>query len=264
MKKKYFILPCLSAAMLLFAGCAKSGPDTGGVPASAATESSLSGQETENSQEAASDSSFAAGESGIYVKKGETYQDGNERVSADITRPVLVDKAGEELPASQEISSYIDGLIAEYEKARDETGAEGHYSVSSSYEVTHDGTRYLSLRIITTRIMASGAESFQTYTIDKQTGEPLTLSELLGSKEALREVSGNILSQMQEQMEADKNVTYFLDSDTGGFSGLTGAESFYLSESGSLVVAFDEYAVAPGSMGAVEFTIPESLAGTFD
>ena len=74
----------------------------------------------------------------------------------------------------------------------------------------------------------------------------------------------SVLSQMKEQMEADKNVTYFLDPATDGFSGLTGEESFYLSESGSLIVAFDEYSVAPGSMGAVEFTIPESLVGTFD
>ena len=264
MKKKYLILPYLSAAMLLFTGCARSAPGTGTASTSAALESSLSEQETEDSKESSSESSSAESESGIRVEKGETYQDGNERVSADIARPVLVDKSGEELPANQEISSYIDGLIAEYEEARDEAGDKGHYSVSSAYEVTHDGTRYLSLRIITTRIMASGAESFKTYTVDKQTGELLTLSELLGSEDALKEVSDNILSQMKEQMEADKNVTYFLDPATDGFSGLTGEESFYLSESGSLIVAFDEYSVAPGSMGAVEFTIPESLVGTFD
>ena len=40
-------------------------------------------------------------------------------------------------------------------------------------------------------------------------------------------------------------------------------ESFYFNEEGLLVIAFDEYEVAPGYMGAVEFTIPSSVAGTF-
>ena len=32
---------------------------------------------------------------------------------------------------------------------------------------------------------------------------------------------------------------------------------------GELVIAFAEYDVAPGYMGAVEFTIPASVTGTF-
>ena len=45
------------------------------------------------------------------------------------------------------------------------------------------------------------------------------------------------------------------------FKGLTGSESFYFDESGQLVIAFNEYDVAPGYMGAVDFTIPKTVTG---
>ena len=67
---------------------------------------------------------------------------------------------------------------------------------------------------------------------------------------------------LEEQMKEDASVVYFQASE-GGFSGLTGDESFYLNQDGSLVVVFDEYTVAPGSMGMVEFTIPTETAGAF-
>ena len=128
--------------------------------------------------------------------------------------------------------------------------------------VTHDGEQYFSMYMAAARIMGSGSETYQTYTIDKKTGEAVSLGELLGNEETLRLVSENISAQMEEQMKEDASVVYFQASE-GGFSGLTGDESFYLNQDGSLVVVFDEYTVAPGSMGMVEFTIPTETAGAF-
>lgn len=45
------------------------------------------------------------------------------------------------------------------------------------------------------------------------------------------------------------------------FAGLTGEESYSFSDSGELVIYFDEYDVAPGYMGAVSFTIPLEVTG---
>ena len=36
-------------------------------------------------------------------------------------------------------------------------------------------------------------------------------------------------------------------------------QNFYFNEDGNIVLVFDEYAVAPGSMGMPEFTIPASV-----
>ena len=64
-------------------------------------------------------------------------------------------------------------------------------------------------------------------------------------------------------MAADDKVSYFLHSDVEewNFKELTGDESFYFAQDGSLVICFDEYEVAPGYMGAVEFTIPREITG---
>ena len=46
------------------------------------------------------------------------------------------------------------------------------------------------------------------------------------------------------------------------FKAITDETSFYLNEQDEIVIAFDEYEVAPGYMGCVEFVIPgEVTAG---
>ena len=57
---------------------------------------------------------------------------------------------------------------------------------------------------------------------------------------------------MKEQMAADEGVIYFLDNDDMpefNFQGITEQTNFYFNEKDELVIAFDEYEVAPGSMG---------------
>lgn len=71
--------------------------------------------------------------------------------------------------------------------------------------------------------------------------------------------------QMEEQMAKDESVIYFYHSEMPeqDFGGLAGDESYYFTRRGQLVIAFDEYQVAPGYMGAVEFIIPSSVTGAF-
>ena len=66
---------------------------------------------------------------------------------------------------------------------------------------------------------------------------------------------------MRAQMKKDDSVSYFLDSDMPeeDFSEIDPNQDFYIAKDGSLVVCFDEYEVAPGSMGTVSFTVPQSV-----
>ena len=43
------------------------------------------------------------------------------------------------------------------------------------------------------------------------------------------------------------------------FTGIDPEQNFYWNDDGELVLVFDEYAVAPGVMGMVEFTIPAAV-----
>ena len=256
MKKNYRLIACLSVSMLLFTGCASGQkPQETGAQTTAAPL-----DEEQNVSERPSDKKENEKIS-IEVKEGQSYEKEEGTLSAEIRRPVLVDQNGTELSINKEISEYVDSLIAEYEEnkaASEKEEGDVHYAVSNTYEVTHDGEQYFSMYMAAARIMGSGSETYQTYTIDKKTGEAVSLGELLGNEETLRLVSENISAQMEE----DASVVYFQASE-GGFSGLTGDESFYLNQDGSLVVVFDEYTVAPGSMGMVEFTIPTETAGAF-
>ncbi len=191
-----------------------------------------------------------------------TFEDSNNGFEADISIPKVVTENGEELQANKDISAYADKLIAQYESEIAAADGEGHYSISSTYETVYDGDRYLCLKVNTTLVMASGTEYVKIFTIDKTTGKTVMLKDLADA-DMLKKISKNIISQMTEQMAADENVTYFMGTETPewDFNGLDGSESFYFDSDGRLVICFDEYEVAPGYMGAVEFTIPKEITG---
>ena len=195
----------------------------------------------------------------------DTYKDQTNHFEADIQIPKVEGQEGTETPqVNISIEEYAQSLIRMYEQDLAASQGEGNYSLTSSYEVVTDNDRYLSLRINTTLVMASGTEFVKIFTVDKSTGQVITLAELLGNDPArLAAVSESIKSQMAAQMAADESVMYFYQSDTPemDFKGLSGDESFYLDSQGQLVITFDEYEVAPGDMGAVEFTIPKEVTG---
>ena len=173
-------------------------------------------------------------------------------------RVILMDPAGRKFD-----QDYAQELIDLYEKeVAAGQGQEGHYALDSSYEVVTDTDQYLSVRINTTVVMASGTQYVKIFTIDRKTGQILSLNDVLGNDSEMKKAVGeNIKEQMRSQMAADSGITYFLDSETPewDFTGLTGEEDFYFDSQGQLVIVFDEYEVAPGYMGAVEFTIPKSV-----
>lgn len=195
-----------------------------------------------------------------------TYEDKKENTEAQIQVPQVTqgNQPGAEIPANQSIQEYADQLIATYEEEVAQLNGEGHYAMDSSYQVVTDNDQYISIRIDTTVAMGSSAQYVKIFTIDKATGNTVTLSQLLkNNQETLEAVSDNIKEQMVQQMAEDDSIMYFYNSEIpeSDFKGLTGQESYYINEHGELVIAFNEYDVAPGYMGAVSFTIPADVSG---
>ena len=56
-----------------------------------------------------------------------------------------------------------------------------------------------------------------------------------------------------------KTVLYFIGESEGGFVKIDPEQTFYINADSQLVIVFDEYAVAPGCMGIVEFAIPTDI-----
>ena len=191
-------------------------------------------------------------------------QDGN--MQADIQTPRVeadensgISQAAEDVNRS--VEEYTDMLIAEYEKDLEESGGDLHKKVDVSYEVITDNDRMFSLKIITDETMASAAESVRIYHIDKTTGQVMHLGDLFeDGMDYVKLLSDEVEKQMREQMANDEGKMYFLDSDVGeNFEKIREDQTFYVDKEGHLVLVFDEYEVAPGYMGVVEFTMPESV-----
>ena len=194
-----------------------------------------------------------------------TYEDSRENAGAQVNIP-QIEGEGQQPEANQAIEEYANRLIQMYEEEIQAGGENGNYGLDSTYDVVFENQKYVSIRIRSTLTMASGTEFVKVFNVDKATGQVVGLKDLLcGDEAVMAGISENIKAQMEAQMAADENVTYFLNSDTPewDFKGIDGDESYYFNENGQLVIVFEEYEVAPGYMGAVEFVIPESVTGSF-
>ena len=161
---------------------------------------------------------------------------------------------------NQDMEATVEELIRQFE---DTLSEEGYHGLHVSQEVVTDNDRYYTVKLSVLETEASGYEHNQFYTIDKQTGNVVTLEDLFAEgSDYISAISENIKTQMKEQMAADEGVIYFLDNDDMpefNFQGITEQTNFYFNEKNELVIAFDEYEVAPGSMGAPEFVIPQEV-----
>lgn len=190
-----------------------------------------------------------------------TIRNYNESTDNGMMADISVPQIDGNVAANAEMDAYAKELIARYEKevVAQLGQEEGRYALESSYEVVSDNDKYVSIRINTVETMASGAEFVKIFTVDKATGQTVSLKDYLNSPEKLEAVSQNIKDQMAAQMAEDEGKVYFTEGEVGGFTGLTGDENFYLNEAGELVIVFGEYEVAPGYMGTVSFTIPKDV-----
>lgn len=161
---------------------------------------------------------------------------------------------------NQDMEATVEELVRQFE---DTLSEEGYHGLHVSQEVVTDNARYYTVKLSVLETEASGYEHNQFYTIDKQTGNVVTLPDLFAEgSDYLTVISENIKTQMREQMAADEGVIYFLDDEDMlefNFQGITEQTNFYFNENGDLVIAFDEYEVAPGYMGAPEFVIPQEI-----
>ncbi|MDE5696737.1 MAG: RsiV family protein [Lachnospiraceae bacterium] len=200
------------------------------------------------------------------------YEYEGERNMADIEVPEMkpeeqiedsalqenIDRTTAEINA--EIQSITDNLIAEFERNLDEEM--GYQDVVVTSEVLATTPDYFTLKLICYQGAGSGYQWNYYYTIDLNTGERLQLKDIFKEgADYITPISENIKQQMQEQMDADENVYYWLNDEIEewNFKAITDETSFYLNEKDNVVIGFNEGDVAPMYMGTVEFEIPAEV-----
>ena len=211
------------------------------------------------------------------------YKYESERHNADIVVPELVLDETEQTTGIQQDKEETDGQMQEnLKKTTEEINAEireiteqivtefeenlryeeGYQDVLVKSEVIATTDKYFTLKLICYQGAGSGAEWDYFYTIDLTTGERLALKDLfVDGADYITPISENIKEQMREQMKEDDMVYYWVDDEIEAmnFKAITDETSFYLNKKNEIVIAFDEYEVAPGCMGCVEFVIPDEV-----
>ena len=195
------------------------------------------------------------------------YKDSTKDFNASVEVPQISDTTGDSAileKTNKSIKEYAEEFINMYESDLKETEGIGNYELKSTYQVIRENKEELVLEIETTLVMASGTEYKKVFNIDKNTGEIKTLADYFKKdSDYLSILTKDIKRQMREQMKADEQKTYFLDSEDGmdemDFKKLSEDADFYFDEDGNLIVLFDECEVAPGYMGAVSFTITRDV-----
>ncbi|MGM9521393.1 MAG: RsiV family protein [Oscillospiraceae bacterium] len=187
------------------------------------------------------------------------YDDGYHDLDAKVPS-VETDGTGSDAVSkiNEDVQTLTDRIIAQFYEDVEVIGDQGHTGLSIDYDVVTNSDEWFTLRLMVYQASGSGSVFYKFYHIDRQTGEIRMLADLFEDADAaLDAITQEIKRQMEARMAADENVVYWIDSDypEWDFVSLDGEHNFYFSENGELVIAFDEYEVAPGSMGCPEFAI---------
>lgn len=160
--------------------------------------------------------------------------------------------------ANKEVENDTNRLV---EKFKEDMKECGFYGLDATYKKITDTENWFTLEINVTETQASGYQFRRYYHIDKQSGKIVKLSDLFQENSGyVKIISKEIKRQMKEQMK-DESISYFIKGDGvfDGFSKIKKNQNFYFNGDENLVIAFDEYEVAPGYMGMPEFVIPRDI-----
>ncbi len=197
------------------------------------------------------------------------YQVDEERYQADVKVPEVVpehmDGISEETAQQTkettdainfDIRQATEELIEEFKSTMEEF-EDGYGDIIVDSEVLTDDEKWFSLDLVLYQGAGSGYERHRHYTIDKTTGRRAELSDFFG-EDYVETISEEVRAQMRKRMAEDENVTYWIDYEDvpeWNFESIAEDQDFYVNKDGKVVICFNEYEVAPGYMGCVEFVM---------
>lgn len=162
---------------------------------------------------------------------------------------------------NKDVSELTAALVNQFYKDLEITGNNGYGSIHVDYEAVTNTERWFTLKLSVSETAASSNNYFKFYHIDKEQGNIVKLGDLFNTDKFSDVLVAEIKKQMQEQMEKDEDISYWVnDCETGEeFASVSADHNFYWNNNGDLVIAFDKYEVAPGSMGTPEFVIKRDV-----
>lgn len=191
--------------------------------------------------------------------------------SATIPSPPFADMKEEnnivENPTNPDISDGVEDMNKQMEKYVSQLRHEfiryvsmkyqGYVGMESAYEVICNNDFLLSIRFNTTVNLGGSTQVSRIFTLDKRIGKVIELKNLfLENTNYIGVISDEIIKQMKKQGNGDYFISGGIWPDSDCFEKIEPDQNFYINDQGKLVIIFDEYVVASGSMGCPEFIIP--------
>lgn len=183
----------------------------------------------------------------------------DENINVNTPKIVSDEKEVENLNKTTE--TYINNIIETFKLENNLQNAK----LDINYNILLDTDKLLTIEINALEVKASGYEYLKIYNIDKKNGEILNLKDIFKNDiDYVKILSDNIKNQMRIQMKEDENKIYMIDSDMPDldFKNIKENQNFYFNKNNELVICFDEYEVAPGYMGKINFIIPKTITDT--
>lgn len=191
--------------------------------------------------------------------------DGN--MTLDVQTPHIsgLDNPSLEAKLNEEFDTLASSVITAFEQDLQSLRTEApeldpHMSVLFDYQVLTNTPAYLSLDIYQVNTAGSAGTYHHYYTVDKQSGELVTLSSLFREGvDYITPINKYIQQEIQQRLEQEPSSYWNGESNIPGFSSIRDDQSFYINTSGNLVICFEQYEIAPGSTGSPTFVIPSSV-----
>jgi len=178
------------------------------------------------------------------------FDDGQYTLDADIPQ---IDSDAEVSQVNEDIETLTQGLVDDFIKEAEEN--DGDYKMLSvKYETVTDTDKYYTVKVTYVVASADGVVNCKYFTVDKETGEQIKLTDITANTQAINE---EIKSQIEEQQASDATVSYYDDEDA--FDEVAEDQDFYINEDGLLVICFNEGDIAPYYMGTIEFVMPGQI-----
>ena len=183
------------------------------------------------------------------------YDDGFH--SADVSVPELAGSQAAQA-VNDQVQTWTDRLMEQFQQLCADMG-ESYGDLTVTNSVVTDSAGWFTLRVDAVETQTSGYQFSRFYHIDKAADRVVTLGDLFREDADWSAVlTREVRRQMEERMAGDAGTAYFPEELTE----IGPDQNFYFNESGEPVLVFDEYTVAPGSMGMPEFTIPAEVYET--
>lgn len=186
------------------------------------------------------------------------YSDGNHDLNIQVPHIDHPDDAEGIRSINREIDTLTQQLMEQFYAEVEAADGQGHGAMYVDYTVVQNTADWFTLKLSVHLLSAGGSTAFRYYHMDKTTGEVVELSDLFAAPDFAEVLTEKLRTQMLERMQSNENETYWVEAgeDGTGLTLLAEDHNFYFDKKGDLVIPFDEYEVAPGSMGTPEFTIP--------